>query len=404
MDVAEAKPATERDALLAGMNFDDVSADTMQALIEAGATESVHLEFKRDSYGNSDEEKRELLKDITAFANALGGHLIIGMDEEGGAAAALAPLTGIDVDQELQRLENIARACVQPVIVGLRMKRIDVEGGSVILIFVPRSYSPPHRVIFKNANRYYARNSSGAHELSLEELRMLFGEQRNIEERAKAFVGERFLRIQGSDGAMPVPVADGVLVMHLVPLPDFGAARWQEISVLEAQRQAFAPISAAGFSSRVNLEGCCVFCGGEACLGYTQVFRDGSIEAVTASMFVRQEGQLCFPSLRLPENLVGTLNLYMNGLRAIDASPPVLLHVSAMNVRGLRMSGNWAFDEPPPYGRDVLHLPPTMIPEYREDGNHDSFIAEQMHFLWNAFGFSQCPHFDAEGNWVGNHP
>ena len=201
-------------------------------------------------------------------------------------------------------------AC-KPAIVGLRMKRIAVEGGSVILISIPRSYSPPHRVIFKNTNRYYARNSTGAHELSLDELRMLFGEQRNIEERAKAFIGERFLRIQGNDGAMPMPVSGGVLVMHLVPLPDFGAARRQEISDLEAQCHTFMPIGASGFSWRVNLEGYCVYLGGGTCHGYTQVFRDGSIEAATASMFVEHEGQLFFHSLRLPQELFEALNQYM---------------------------------------------------------------------------------------------
>ena len=398
-----ANSAEEGRAMLLGKNFDDIDAATMQALIEAGASESVHLDFKRDSYGNADADKKELLKDITAFANALGGHLIIGMDEEDGAASALTLLAGIDVDQELLRLESITRTGVEPTIIGLRMKRIDVEGGSIILIHVPRSFNPPHRVIFKNTNRYYARNSAGVHELSLEELRMLFGEQRSIEERAKAFIGGRFLRIQGNDGAMPIPVSDGVLVMHLVPLSDFGAARRNDISDLLAQHQLFRPIGSTGFSSRVNLEGYCVYRGGDICHGYTQIFRDGSLEATTASMFRIREGQRYFPSLALPERLIEAIKHYMKGLRAIEASPPILLQISAMNVQGIRMGVDRAqfWDEPPPYERDELHLPPTVITEYREDDNYESVIAEQMDFLWNAFNFDRCFYFDEEGKWVG---
>ena len=64
--------------MLLGRNFDDIDDATMQELIRAGASESVHLEFKRESYGKADKHKKELLKDITAFANTLGGHLIIG--------------------------------------------------------------------------------------------------------------------------------------------------------------------------------------------------------------------------------------------------------------------------------------------------------------------------------------
>ena len=137
--------------MLLGKNFDDIDETTCQALIDAGASESVHLEFKRESYGKADEDKRELLKDVTAFANTLGGYLIIGIDEQGGAASSIVPLSEIDVDQELQRLENITRSSIEPLIIGLRMKRIDVDGGSVIVIHIPRSFNPPTVLFLKTA-------------------------------------------------------------------------------------------------------------------------------------------------------------------------------------------------------------------------------------------------------------
>lgn len=373
--------------MLLGKNFEDIDATTMQRLIDAGATETVHLDFKRESYGNTDADKKELLKDVSSFANTLGGHLVIGMDEEDGAASAMVPLPRDEIDQELLRLEAITRTGVEPTIVGLRMKRIDVEGGSLILIHVPRSFNPPHRVIYKNSNRFYARNSAGGHELSLEELRMLFGKQRSIEERAKAFIGERFLRIQGNDGAMPIPVADGVLTMHLLPLPDFGAARRIDVVAVHEQHGSFRPIAAEGFSWRINLDGYCVFRGGDICHGYTQVFRDGSVEAITTSMFPVYDGERRFPSLALPQKFIAALNHYMDGLRTLEASPPILLQISAMEVLGVKMGVDRArvWDDPPAYNRDVLHLPPTMINEYRDDGNYEKIIAEQMDFLWNAF-------------------
>lgn len=387
--------------MLLGKNFDDIDGATIQSLINNGAPESVHLEFKRETYGNADADKKELLKDITAFTNALGGHLIIGVDEEDGAASSLVPLSGIDVDQELQRLENITRSSIEPTIVGLRMKRIDVGGGSVIVIHVPRSFDPPHRVIIKNSNRYYARNSAGAYELSLEELRMLFGEQRSIEERATTFVGERFLRIQGNDGAMPIPVAKGILVMHLVPLPDFGAKRRIEIPSLRAQHHLFKPIGATDYSPRVNLDGCCVYRFGKVCHGYTQIFRNGSIEAATASMFGEQDGKRYLPSSAFPRKLCDALSLYMRGLRKLEASPPILLQISAMAINGVLMGVDDFSDEPPPYDREVLHLPPTMITEYRDDANYEHVIAEQMDFLWNAFDFDRCINFDQNGRLKG---
>ncbi len=389
--------------MLLGANFDDISAETIQSLIDAGATETVHLDFKRDSYGNSDNDKKELLKDISAFANTLGGHILIGVDEEDGAASRIRPLVAIDVDQELLRLESITRTGIEPAIVGLRMKRINVDGGAVIVIHVPHSFSPPHRVIFRNSNRYYARNSAGTHELSLEELRLLFGQQRSIEQRAGAYLRERLLRLQGNDGEMPLPTLDGLLVMQLVPLPDFGAERRIEISTLQGQQQLFRPMGAMGFSSRVNLDGFCVYRGGEVCHGYTQIMRDGSVEAVSADMFSQPDGGRVVPSLGLPQVLIETLSHYMNGLRALESSPPVLLQISATNVNGIRMAVDPArvMFQPPPYNREVLHLPPTMITEYQGDGGYEPVIAEQMNFLWNVFGFERCFYFDENGRWTG---
>lgn len=389
--------------MLLGRNFDDIDEAIIQSLVAAGVPESVHLDFKRATYGTADADKKELLKDISAFANTLGGHLLIGIDEQDGAASAIVPVFP-DVDQELLRLEGIARTGVEPNIVGLRMRRVDVPGGSVIVMYVPRSFNPPHRVIFRNSNRYYARNSAGAYELSLEELRMLFGEQRSLEQRAKSFVGERFLRVEGNDGAMPMPIAEGALVLHLVPLPDFGANRRIEMSAITEQRDAFAPIGASGFSRRVNLDGFCVYRidGRGQCHGYTQVFRDGSLEATSTSMFPQHEGARMFGSLALPRGIFTALRSYMRGLRALDASPPFLLQISATGVKGVRMAVNpMQFGDPPPFDREIMHLPPSLITEYSADDNYQSIVAEQMNSLWNAFGFERCFYFDEDGNWIG---
>ncbi len=240
--------------------------------------------------------------------------------------------------------------------------------------------------------------------MSLDKLRMLFGEQRSTEERAKTFVGERFLRIQGNDGAMPLPICKGVLVMHLVPLPDFGAVRRNDVSALRALRELLNPIGRQGFKRHVNLEGYCVYSmPANICLGYTQIFRDGSLEATTASMISEEQGQRFLSSGYLARTLIKAINDYMEAMRGIEASPPVLLQISAMNVQGVRLGSSselfWAEDVT--YGRDVLHLPSTMITEYCQDGNYETFIAEQMHFLWNAFGIEQCDYFNDEGEWIG---
>lgn len=388
--------------MLLGKNFDEIDQATIQALVDAGATESVHLDFKLQSYGTSDNDKKEFLKDVAAFANCLGGHLVIGVEEEDGAASRVSVLTDADVDQELLRLENIVRAGIEPTIIGLRMKRVPVGGGDVIVIHVPRSFNPPHRVIFKNSNRYYARNSSGAYELSLDELRMLFGQRRSIEERANTFVNQRSLQVQANVGALPLPVEQGTMVMHLVPLPDFGASRRNDIALLREHGSTFSPIGASAYSWRFNLDGFVVYRGGEVCHGYTQIFRDGSVEATSTSVFREHDGARFFPSEALTRKIIRSLSSYMSGMKAIDASPPILLQISFFGMNGVRLgvSRSGGIDSPPPYDREELHLPPTVISNYRDDGNYEQVVAEQMDFLWNAFDFERCTYFDEGGRWI----
>ena len=393
--------------MLLGKNFDAIDGDTIKSLIDGGASESVHLEFKRDTYGNADADKKEFLKDITAFANTLGGHLIIGVDENDGIATSLEPISE-NIDDELQRLENIARTGIEPTITGLRMKRIDNE--NVIVIHIPRSFNPPHRVIYKGSNRYYGRNSSGKHELSLEELRQSFGEQRSIEERAKSFVGQRFLSIQAGDGIMPLPEKNGTLVMHLVPLLNFGTERRIDvvkIKELQETNSHFNRIDSPGSGSqRINLEGYCVYHSDTPCQAYTQIFNNGVVEATNTSLFRRYKHP--YPTKRdrvywrefsgrdLPLSLIEAINDYMQGLHALEIMPPILLQISMMGIKGIEMGIKLddPYHVPPSYERDVLHLPSSVITEFSADENYQSVIAEQMHFLWNAFDFARCDLFN----------
>ena len=381
--------------MLLGKNFDEIDSDTIKSLIDGGASESVHLEFKRETYGNADADKKEFLKDITAFANTLGGHLIIGIDENDGVATSAKPISG-NIDDELQRLENMARTGIEPTITGLRIKRIDNE--NIIVIHVPRSFNPPHRVIYKGINRYYGRKSAIVHQLSLEELRQAFGEQRSIEERAKSFIGQRFLSIQANDGIMPLAAENGALVMHLVPLPNFGAERRIDIVKIEELHEKYfntitsSPPSYFG----INLDGYYAYCPYQSnpCKEYTQVFRNGVIEAINAGrLFGHDENFGHFLAGKgLCERLITALNIYMEGLRILEITPPILLQISMMGVKGIRMTMKQHACSP--YERDVLHLPPSVIPEFSKYKDYRSVIAEQMHFLWNAFGVARCDFFN----------
>ena len=49
---------------LGNLNFDDISVNDLNELINVGVPEGLNIDYKRDLYGNSDEAKKELLKDL----------------------------------------------------------------------------------------------------------------------------------------------------------------------------------------------------------------------------------------------------------------------------------------------------------------------------------------------------
>ncbi len=398
--------------MLLGKNID---GDTIKSLIDGKVRESVHLEFKRETYGNTDADKKEFLKDISAFANTLGGHLIIGIGENEGGAASVEPILE-SVDKESDRLQNMARTGIEPPILGLDIKPIDIDDKNIIIIHVPRSFNPPHRVIYKGSNRYYGRNSSSVHQLSLEELRQAFGERRSIEERAKSFVGQRFLSIQANDGIMPLPEKNGTLVMHLVPLLNFGMERRIDVVKIKELQEAksyFNRIESPGWGSqRINLEGYCIYHSDTPCQAYTQIFHNGVVEATSTSLFKRyihpaptrrdRSNWRFFSGYDLPLSLIEAINDYMQGLHALEIMPPILLQISMMGIKGIEMGIKLddPYHVPPSYERDVLHLPSSVITEFRADEDYESVMAEQMHFLWNAFGFERCNLFNENDEWA----
>ena len=99
---------------LANKDFDKLSVSDLHELIAAGVPEGVVMEYKSALYSRGDNDVKEFLKDISSFANTSGGHLVIGMEETGGAASSLAPLSQIDPDKELQRLESLAPDGLEP--------------------------------------------------------------------------------------------------------------------------------------------------------------------------------------------------------------------------------------------------------------------------------------------------
>ncbi len=314
-------------------NFDDVDGADLVELLEVGVPEGLMVEYKRDVYGNSDAEKNEALKDISSFANSSGGHLIIGIAEADGVPTELGGLPGIDLDAEILRLENLLRDGIEPRIVGVRIRRISLATGeSALILRIPRSWNPPHRVTARNVNRFYVRHSAGVHETSIEELRHLFLASADIEDRIRAFRADRLQRVAANQGGVPI-ANEGRLILHIVPFAAFSGGPTVAPQDAYNLRRYFEPIGSAASTPRYNFEGFINIRGGDECHGYTQVFRNGTIEGTKSSVVGERNGTRFSPS-GFGDSIITALTNYTEGLRELGIPAPFAVLLTLTGVEG----------------------------------------------------------------------
>jgi hypothetical protein len=263
------------------------------ALIENRVQESRDLEFKRDDIGRDDRAKKEFLKDVTAFANTAGGHLVIGIEEADGVAANICGITSPSADEEIRRLESILENGVEPRLVGVRIHPVTLSaGGYALVIRVPVSWNPPHRVAFDRQNRFYARNSGGAYELSVEQLRAVFLGGAELERRLMEFRVERLARLDTGVRGFRVE-SDGRLVLHIVPITPQPAAI--DLRAVQANPLKFAPPGGMGMNWRINFDGIVLYTAqseAQSVPAYTQVFRDVALRQFEVALSRVAEGGL----------------------------------------------------------------------------------------------------------------
>jgi hypothetical protein len=136
-----------------------LTAADAEAII--GWPETLTVEFKQDLPGKDgrpdgwysgrdvdSHAKQKLFKEVVAFANTSGGHLLLGIAEEKGPSASAASVSPVPRCVELaERLTRAAGQMIDPPIPLLLARGIQTqEDGSGIVVFrVPQSRLAPHR-------------------------------------------------------------------------------------------------------------------------------------------------------------------------------------------------------------------------------------------------------------------
>jgi hypothetical protein len=374
----------------------DVDVVDIKTLCENRALESRFLDFKVEAIGVGEKDKREFLADISAFANASGGDLILGVKTKDGAADEICGIDLDDPDKEKQRLNNIARDGLEPRVSGIDMAWLPISGTrGIMVIRVPRSWSAPHRVTFLKEMNFFARNSAGKNPMSVDELRRAFNLSESVAEKIRAFREERLQII----GARQLPFdlqAGPKLVAHIVPL---GAiVDPLDLQIDRDSEGTVRPIGSTGSTSQHCLEGFATLTHETPVTAYSLMFRTGAVECVAGIAPDGSSGQ-SVDWYRIENAVFESWKQFVPFASNFGVDPPIYFFATLSEVANLNLQQFSAAGFGTP--RNIVRLPEVFIGVDEFGNRPESLFKRLLEVTANAFGLSRCPSYDANGKFTG---
>ncbi|MBD1932716.1 MULTISPECIES: AlbA family DNA-binding domain-containing protein [Cyanophyceae] len=385
---------------LSNKPLESIDEADLQELLVNQIAEGKTLEYKQELPGSSDPDKKEFLYDVSSFANASGGYLIYGIKEDAGIPTEICGLDITDVDAVILRLESSIQDGIAPRIPGLRVKAIRLHNTRIVIVFhIPRSFSLPHMVKFKNASRFYSRNSAGKYQLDVGELRTAFTLSQSLTDRIRHFRQERLSNIVAQE--TPVLMNAGAkLVLHIIPIGAFDpASSFDVASLYNKYFELFEPLTSNGWQQRHNFDGHLTFSTSDATFAYSylQTFRNGIIEAVdTATVTVYEGRGIIFKEYE--QEILKAISRFLPLQQNLGVEPPLFIMLSFLGVKDYIMGVNSGFGRSfgSPIDRDFLLVPEVVV----EDFNFNSAQIMKPIFdaVWNAAGFPRSLNYNDDGN------
>ena len=201
----------------------------LQKLVDGRVPESIKLDFKRDNYRINNKKSpedqknqcKELLKDTSAFANSEGGDLIIGIDEDKGAAGTVIGFETTDADGLKRQIIDIIRNGTNPKI-AFSIHWVELSADRyVFIIRIRKSSHGPHMSSYQGEpGTYWCRNSGGAHEMTPHEIAALSRQSKSLKQQIEDFRKGRVEAIASDETPVDLSTPQRI-TFHFIPEATF---------------------------------------------------------------------------------------------------------------------------------------------------------------------------------------
>lgn len=382
-------------------SFNEISEADIRQLVEDKISERKTIEYKGALPENKYDSKKEFLADVSSFANTIGGHLLYGIQEENGIPISLDGISDKDIDGEILRLENLLRDSIQPRIQGVSIRAVNTDSSNpILLIRIPQSWSRPHVVNFQGHWRFYARNSAGKYPIDIMELKSAFLATTALGERIRNFHFDRLSRINSDE--TPVPLTGKArVIFHVIPYSAFESKPPLSFKPLENDTLSLSLIYSSASGFRYNLDGLIAYSGRGDAGAYTQIYRNGIIELVSATLFDSAGENPYIPSIVLERELIKALGASVSIHRKLLVSPPSVLILSLTGVHGYKLAVYQGLDRWHQHAhvidRNSLLMPETIIEDYAI--NPATVLRPIFDAVWNSAGWPKSYGYDESGEW-----
>ncbi len=313
----------------------NITKEKVSSLKENQVAEDKHLEYKLRLPSEKYEDKKEFLADISSFANADGGVIFYGINAKDGIPD---DITGLDIDntdKEILRLENLLRTSIEPRIIGIFFHPFKLSNGRyLIIVYIPKSFNPPHVVNFQGHWRFYSRNSAGKYPLDVSELRSIISLSDTVYEKIRNFRIERISRIKNHD--LHFTFSSGPkFVYHLIPLNSFSLNTSIDLKILE-----YSSVSKKLFSyfeMIYNYEGILIYnsIDKHKISWYSQIFRNGIIEV--CGLLTNEPSKKEIDPNIFETEIISVLPNWFKVTELYDLSFPFLFFYSLIDIKDYQL-------------------------------------------------------------------
>jgi hypothetical protein len=196
---------------------------------------------------------------------------------------------------------------------------------------------------------------------------------------------------------------DGILVVHMIPRSCVQGRTRFDGAKLKEHGRTVPVLGSPGGQTRFNVDGLLNYDGHEGVWAYSQLFRDGRLEAAMPGVAFpmdrqQQDGVHCLRDSICEQAVFNTVAGYIRFCKALGLAAPVQMFSALVGCEGVRIFTDMTFRDVSEHGIDRS---PVFLPdmEITLDAEPLKLLRPWCDTVWQACGMERSFNFDQQGNW-----